>query len=191
MVDILKLPSQPPTSFLSNVFKLRCKTPSQQMTGPIFLSNIKQFPTDQPSNSVYAKRWTGRCPGDPPRLLDVGQTPYGLHRKIIYQELSRPIPARHDPPVSSKHRHQPVDTNKDFTKTRNAPTGVNLPPQTPLVGIHAQSTRLFDTLARHITVKAEPLRPSNSLINNSTSTLTTWQRYWASTHAERRRSVYR
>ena len=146
MVDILKLPSQPSSSFFAHALNQRCKTPSQQITAPIFLSNIKQYPADPQTNTLYPKRWIGRCLGDPPRLLDVAHVPYSLHRKIMYQELSRPILGRTDQQGSNKCRHQPLDISRDSAKIQNAPPGTSGTSQTSLLGIHVQSTRLFDTL---------------------------------------------
>ena len=164
MVDILKHPStsfsSSSSTFYANLFHLRCKTPAEQMSGPIFLSNTSQFPVQNYLSNLGGKRWIGRCPGDPARLLDVAQAPYGIHRRIINQELSRPVPARQEMP----------------TKTKNS-----------ALTVHAHGTRLFDALSKHISVKAEPLRATNQLNHNSTSTLTSWQRYWTSTHVERRR----
>ena len=169
MVDVLKYPSASFSSssatFYANLFHLRCKTPAEEMSGPVFLSNTSQFPVQNYLSNLSGKRWIGRCPGDPPRLLDVAQAPYGIHRRIIHHELSRPVAARQE-------------THPVVRPKPSASSGFI---------VQAQSTRLFDALSKHITVKAEPLRATNHLQHHSTSTLTSWQRYWTSTHVERRR----
>ena len=188
MVDILKYPSpsSSSSSFISNVFNLRCKPPAKSITGPIFLSTNTPFPVQDYLSNLARKRWMGRCPGDPPRLVDVPQSPYGIHRRIIHQELSRPVAARIDLAPTIRNT-QPKLINRDVTKMKNVPGGTGIATETSFLTIQAQSTRLFNALSKHITVKPEPLRPANNLTHGSTSTLTSWQRYWTSTHVERRR----
>ena len=138
------------------------------MSASIFMTNTTSFPVQNYLNSLGGKCWIGRRPGDPPRLLDVANAPYGIHRRIIHQELSRPVPTRQE-------FLQTVRSKQSKTST------------TSYLTVQAESKRLFDALSKHITVKSEPLRTTNQLNHTSTSTLTSWQKYWASTHAERRR----
>lgn len=191
MVDILKLPvqttaSSSAVSYYSYVFSLQCKAAMQPMTGPVTVVNSSRFPARNYLSNLAGNRWIGRCPGDPPRLLDVAHAPYGIHRRIIYQELSRPVPGRTE--ISTNVHDKPTkNSRRDSLKTRHAPAGTLTSSEASFMSAQAQSTRLFDSLSKHITVKAEPLRPTNNFTTGTTSTLTSWQRYWASTLAERRR----
>jgi hypothetical protein len=183
MVDIIKFLPHVPTSFSSNIHHLRTKTFNKQLTLPIDLSY-----TNDRINCLPTKRWIGNYRTNPPRLLDVSNTPYSIHRKVMYQELSRHCPITVDLNKSLKNKQRHL--NKETTKLSTTTTGNCLTIVTPQLSVSNGDTpnsRLFDTLSKHVTVKAEPLRPSNSFINSTTNTLTSWQRYWSSTHAQRRR----
>jgi hypothetical protein len=193
MVDIIKLPSYALSSFPLNIQNLRSTPFSQQATLPRYLSNPNNIPQNDLINNLYKKRWISNSPSNPTRLLNVSNTPYRLHRKVMYQELSRPCPTTVDLSRIWKSKPQRM-TNKDETKSiiSNATTaigtgGINMTSQTTFSHIDIQGSRLFDTLSKHVTIKPEPLRPANSFLSNSTNTLTSWQKYWTSTHAQRRR----
>lgn len=188
MVDIIKCLPHLPTFFASNIHNLQSKPFYQEITLPIYLSNTNNISQNDRINNIYTKRWIGNFPTNPSRLLDVSNSPYSLHRKIMYQELSRHCPTKVDLARSAKSRQQ-HNKNKDTTTTTTTPAsgGTNITSQTSFSNGDIQSSRLFDTLSKHVTVKAEPLRPSNNFINSATNTLTSWQRYWTSTHAQRRR----
>jgi len=109
----------------------------------------------------------------------------------MYQELSRYCPSTVDLSRSVKSKQQ-RNTTKDTTKITTSTTTLgsektNITSQPSFSYGDSQSSRLFDTLSKHVTVKPEPLRPSNNLTNNTANTLTSWQRYWTSTHVQRRR----
>jgi hypothetical protein len=184
MVDIIKSFPHAATSYPSNALNLRHKPPSQQINLPLLLPSIKNL--NDRLNGVQAKRWIGRCPCDPPRLVDNSNSPYNLHRKIMYQELVRQCPTTVDASSSRKIKQQ-RNINKDTSKITTGIGGMNIVSETTYSGIDIQSSRLFDTLSKHVTIKPEPLRSTNTLVHSSTSTLTSWQRYWTSTHTQRRR----
>jgi hypothetical protein len=194
MVDIIKSLPSVPTSFASNSQNLRYNPSSQQVSIPVLLSRVQNVSQNDRLKNLYTKRWIGPCLSNPSPLLDVSKSPYSLYRKVMYQELSRPYPTAVDANVSLKNKQQ-RNTNKDTTKTKvTAPTttttaieGTNNPSQSFTNTVDMQSSRLFDSLSKHFTIKAEPLRPSNSFTNSSTTTSTSWQKYWASTHVQRRR----
>lgn len=193
MVDIIKLPLNAPTSFSSNIHNPRSKHFSEQITLPIYLSSTNPVSLNERLSNIQTKRWIGNCPTNPPRLLDVANSPYSIHRKIMHQELSRHYPATFDMPKSGKNKLPPPpplnqrNLTKDSTMTVTSSGATNLTSQTSFDNVDAQSSRLFDTLSKHVTIKAEPLRPANNFTNNTTNTLTTWQKYWTSTLAQRRR----
>jgi hypothetical protein len=164
MVDIIKLLPHTATSFSSNAHHLQPKVFNQQI-------NL----------SIQTKRWFGNYPSNSTPSIDVSKSPYAIHRKIMYQQLSRHCPMTIDSNRSPRNKQH--GTSKETTKTN----GTNITPQPSITYGDVQSTRLFDTLSKHVTVKAEPLRSSNGLINNPTNTVTSWQKYWTSTHTQRRR----
>lgn len=194
MVDIIKPIAHGSTAFPLKSHLSRPRPFNQQVTLPIFVSHTENvFPNDRINNINQTKRWIGNIPPNPfSRLIDATNTPYGLHRKIMYQELSRRCPIT----VGSKSKQQ--NLNKERTKTSTTGTmttttttalngGPNVASQASFSNVDIQSSRLFDTLSKHVTIKGEPLRPMNTFNNITTNTLTSWQRYWASTHAQRRR----
>jgi len=190
MVDIIKFLPYVPTSLSSNIHNLRSKPYYQQITLPKYLSNTNNTSQNDRINNIYTKNWIGNCPTNPPRLLDISNSPYTLHKKIMHQELSGHYPTTVDFSrlAKSKQRQQSNTTKITTTTTTTAASGeTNLTSQPSFSNGHNQNSRLFDTLSKHVTIKAEPLRPSNSFINSSTNTLTSWQRYWTSTHVQRRR----
>jgi hypothetical protein len=193
MVDIIKSLPPLPTSFASNTHNsFRYNSSSQHLNLPVFLSHVQKFPQNDRINNIHTKRWMGHCPTNPPGLLDVSNTPYSLHRKVMFQELSRHNPTIVDLNGPLKNKQQQRNTNKDPAKTKITTTTTTTeetdhPTQSFSNVGDARSSRLFDTLSKHFTIKAEPLRPSNSFTNSTTTTLTSWQRYWASTHVQRRR----
>ena len=154
----------------------------------MFLSSLNYSPINDRLNNVFTNRWIGRRPCDPPRLLDISNAPYGIHRKLINQELLRPIPVRIDPPIQVKMR-SPRDMSKDSAKIRNSTTDFNSNSQMSRLNIQSRNNRRPDDLSQHITIKSQPIHPSNVFSHNSNSTLTSWQKYWISTHSERRRLV--
>jgi len=188
MVDIVKSLPKVPTSFSSNIYNLRSKPFSKKKKLPKCLPNTNEISLTDRLNNIHTKRWIGNYPANPSRLLDVSKTPYSIHRKIMYQELSRNFSSTIDISRSAKSKQQ-HNTSKDTTKstTTLGSEQTNITSQTSFSCSDTQSSRLFDRLSKHVTVKAEPLRPSNNLTNNSTNTLTSWQRYWTSTHVQRRR----
>jgi hypothetical protein len=192
MVDIIKSLPYVPTSFPSNIHNLSSKPYYRKITLPKYLSNTNNISQNDRINNIYTKHWSGNYPTNPSRLLDISNSPYSLHKKIMHQELSQHYPTTVDLSrlAKSKQRQQ-SNTTKNSTTTTATTTAAsgerNLTSQPSFSNGHNQNSRLFDTLSKHVTIKAEPLRPSNSFINSSTNTLTSWQRYWTSTHAQRRR----
>jgi hypothetical protein len=156
-----------------------------QISLPIFFSTVKNFSQNDRSTILpNAKRWIGRCPGDPPRQLNISDIPYSVHRKVIYRELAQYHPATINDvsaSIKSKQQQQQKNSSKESLK---ATTVISVP---SLSSIETQSSRLFDALSKHVTIKAEPLRPVNNFINNSSSTSSSWQKYWTSSHTQRRR----
>jgi hypothetical protein len=200
MVDIIKLPPHAPQPFSSNIHNPRSKAFSQHITLPIYLSTTNPISENDRVNNIRTKRWIGNCPTNPPRLLDVSNSPYSIQRKFMFQELSRHYPSTVDisrpgktklPPPPQQHQRT---TTKDSTiitttttTTATGSVGTNVTSQTALFYGENENSRLFDTLSKHVTIKPEPLRPLTNLTNSTTNTLTTWQRYWTSTHIQRRR----
>ncbi|CAM2700751.1 unnamed protein product [Rotaria socialis] len=186
MVDVIKF--QPSVSnTASTIQNLRYKSNSQQFNLPGFLAKCYIFVENEPLKNLPTKHWIDLCPQNPSRLLDVSNLPYSLHRKVMYQELSRTCTttrmARLNGPFKSK---QQCNTNK--TTTPAAVVGEsNTTSQPSFLNSDVQSCEIFNSLSKYITVKAEPLRPSNSVVKSPTNTITSWQKYWASTYAQRRR----
>jgi hypothetical protein len=86
-----------------------------------------------------------------------------------------------DMSASSKiKQQQQKNSNKEPLKVT---TVTSLP---VLSGVDSQNTRLFGALSKHVTIKAEPLRTENYFVNNTNKILSSWQKYWASTHTQRR-----
>jgi len=188
MVDIIKLLPPAATSFPSNTHHLRSKVFNQPIILPNYLTNTNNSFEINHLKNIQTKRWIGNCRLSPTSLIDVANSPYGIHRKIMYQQLSRHCSITVDPNRSKKSKQR--NPSKETTKTSVTTTGNDgtiITPQPSFINDDNQSSRLFDTLSKHVTVKAEPLRPSNNFLNSATNTLTSWQRYWTSTHTQRRR----
>jgi hypothetical protein len=107
----------------------------------------------------------------------------------MYQQLSRHYPSTVDLSISAKiNQPQQHNITKDSTKTTtNGNGGTSITFQSSLENDDIQSLRLSDTLSKHVTIKTEPVRPANNFINSTMNPLTSWQRYWTSTHVQRRR----
>ncbi|CAF1463856.1 unnamed protein product [Rotaria magnacalcarata] len=191
MVDVIKF--QPSVSnTASNIQNLRYKSNSQQFNLPGFLAKCYTFVENEHIKHLPTKHWIDLCPQNPSRLLDVSNLPYSLHRKVMYQELSRTCTTTTmthlNRPFKSK---QQCNTNKTTTTTTAAAAAVvgesNTTSQPSFFNSDVQSCEIFNSLSKYITVKAEPLRPPNSVVKGPTNTITSWQKYWASTYAQRRR----
>lgn len=188
MVDVIKPFLHGSTAFPIKSTNFRLKAINHQVTLPIFVSQTENLFTNERINNNQTKRWIGN-PFQ--RLLDVSNAPYSLHRKIMYQELSRRCPMTVDSSKGSKNK--PRSLTKEQTKTSTTTTtgfngGNYFLSQASFSNGDIQSSRLFDTLSKPVTIKAEPLRPVNALnTTTTTNVLTSWQRYWTSTHAQRRR----
>ncbi|CAF3645907.1 unnamed protein product [Rotaria sordida] len=183
MVDIVKFHPSVSNHFLSNNQNLRNKLTSQQFNLPIFLSRDYSFSKTNHLKNIHTKRWIDHCSDNSSRLLDASNLPYSVHRKIMYQQLSRQYTTtvRVNGPLKSKQQR---NASKDITTGCG---GTNVTSQPSFSNGDIQSSYVFNTLSKYITIKSEPLRPSNSFTRSSTNTSTSWQRYWASTHAQRRR----
>ena len=175
----MKFPSHTSQYFSSDAFSPPNKAPWQQVTRNMLGST----PNDR-TDASYAQRWIGRCLGDPPRLLDATHMARSIH-----PESTRVNRIRSDPvaPNRSVAQLQQRTLNKDSTKPRPSTAGPNNSSQSSFLCVAAQSARLFDSLSKHMVIKSEPLRPSSGLVHSSTNTATSWQRYWTSAHAQRRR----
>ena len=185
MIDIIKLLPHVPTSFSSNKDRWRSKPIYQRpnVLKPIPSSNnISQHDSGY---SIY-----GTCLGEHgttslSRLLDVSTAPYGIHRKVTYQQLSKDCPSRMDLTKSEKSKQRRKTSKDTSTTTSSVETHSSSQPSVSTSDTH--DARLFDTLSKHFTIKAEPLRPSTNSNNNPTDTQTSWQKYWTATHTPRRR----
>lgn len=203
MVDIIKSFSHGSTAFPLKSHLSRPKPINHQVTLPIFVSHTDNvFSSNDRINNNQTKRWIGNLSPNPfARLIDVSNTPYSLHRKIMYQELSRRCPITVDSSKGSNNKHRNLGKERTKTSTTTGTTttttatatttalngGLNGISQASFSNGDIQSSRLFDTLSKHVTIKAEPLRPTNTFNSLTTQTLTSWQKYWTSTHAQRRR----
>ena len=184
MVEFIKFLPSAPTSIPSHIHKIQNRLPSDQISLPIFFSTVNNNPQNDRHN---AKRWIGRCPGDPPRQLNISDTPYSIHRKVIYRELARYYPATTvDMCASIRIKQQQKNSNREPLKATIG-AGATVTTVSNLSLVDAENSHLFDALSKHVTIKAEPLRPSNNFVNNTNSTLSSWQKYWTSTHTQRRR----
>ena len=175
MVDIIKSFPHTATGFSNNTRRLQSKVFHPQIN---LLNNYKNNPT---------KRWIGSRPLNQTPLIDVSNSPYAIHRKVMYQQLSRNYPMTVDATKSSTSKQRSTSKETTKTSTTTASNGTYMIPQAMVEYGDVQSTRLFDTLSKHVTVKPEPIRAGNGLMNNPSNALTSWQRYWTSTHTQRRR----
>jgi len=176
MVDICKFLPPVLPSFHSNIHRIRNKSSCQQISIPLSFSSTNHIPQNDRSTIINnTKRWIGRCPGDPPRHVNISDLPYSLHRKIIDRELSRyntTITTTVDASPSIKIKHQ-KNSNREPLKTTTVTSNSLL-----------SNSHLFDALSKHVTIKSEPLRPTNNFVNN---TVSSWQKYWTSIQRQRRR----
>jgi hypothetical protein len=173
MVDIIKFLPPVLPSFRSNIHQIRNRTPSEQFPLPNVNNHLSQNDRSNFLNN-NTKRWIGRCPGDPSRQVNISdQQPYSLHRKVIYSELSRCCPTTTvDASIPNKIKQQKNCYREPLKVTTVTPNSV------------LSNSRLFDALSKHVTIKPEPLRPTNNFVS---STLSSWQKYWTSTHTQRKR----
>ncbi|CAF0878680.1 unnamed protein product [Rotaria sp. Silwood1] len=183
MVDIIKFQPSVSHHFPANNQSLRNKLNSQQLNLPIFLSSDYTFTEAEHIKKIDTKRWINYCGHNSSRLLDASNLPYSVHRKVMYQQLSRQCTTTVRIHGSLKTKQQ-RNASKDTTIGNG---GTNTTSQPSFCNSDIQSSHVFKTLSKYITIKPEPLRPSNSFTRSSTSTSTSWQRYWTSTHAQRRR----
>ncbi len=185
MVDIIKFLPHILPSFPSNIHRIRNRPTCEQ----IFLSTINQIPQNDYSNIINnTKRWIARCPGDPPRPFNISNLPYNLHRKVTYPELSRYYSATttttFDTSAPIKIKQQPQQQKNSNKEPLKATTVTS---NSVLSNVDVSNTDLFDALSQHVTIKAEPLRPANNFVNNTSNTSSSWQKYWISTNPQRRR----
>ena len=138
-----------------------------------------------------AKQWFGRCPGDPPRQLNISDLPYQMHRRTISRELTECFSTTIESSTTMKTKPPPLPPTvvPQQPRTYNKePLKVTTVTSTSFLSNgEATNSRLFDALSKHFTIKAEPLRPANNFLNNSNNTTSSWQKYWTSTQTQRRR----
>lgn len=127
------------------------------------------------------KHWFGRCPGDPPRQLNILDPPNPLHRR----ELSNCFSTTIDSSTTMKMKVSLPPVQKTNQKELLKVTTVTS--NSFLSNVDATNSRLFDALSKHFTIKAEPIRPVNHFLHNSNNITSSWQKYWASTQTQRRR----
>lgn len=154
----------------------------------MYLSSVHYNPGNDGLSSILAKRWIGRRPCDPPRFLDVAKMPYGIHRTVFQQELHRPAPLRIESFNQTKLR-ETSSFRKDFSKLKNNPNRIPSATNTLIRNNLSRNSRRADDKLVDLTVKCEKITPISHFSNGTTSTLTAWQKYWKSNHAERRRFV--
>ncbi len=174
MVDICKFLPPVLPSFHSNIPRIRNKSSCQQMFIPLIFSSNNYIPQNDRTNIINkTKRWIGRCPGDPPRHINISDLPYNLHRKVINHELSRYITTTTvDASPSIKIKEQ-KNSNREPLKATTVTSNSIL-----------SNSHLFNALSKHVTIKSEPLRPVNNFLNN---TVSSWQTYWTSIQTQRQR----
>ncbi|CAF1146757.1 unnamed protein product [Adineta steineri] len=191
MVDIIK-PISPVSTLLSSTnVQRQNRLTSKHLSLPVLVTTVDNIPSNEQTNIfLNSKRWIGRCPGEMTnRQLTTSNVAYNIHRKMIYRELSQFYPMTTgdlSAMIKIKQQHQQKNFNKESLKVTigTATTVTSLP---TVSSVDAQSSRLFDTLSKHVTIKAEPLRPTNYFINNTNKFVSSWKKYWASTHIQRRR----
>ena len=171
MIDIM----QPNSSILLS------KPLNDQITAPIFVPNINHVSTYKHLNIIKNNdHWIGRCPGDPPRHVNMLDPSSTLQRKLAryYPSTTTTIDSYYTLRTKQQQRECLIkEPLRVTTVTSNSILSNN----------EATNSRLFDVLSKHITVKSEPIRPINNSINQTANTLSSWQKYWSSTQVQRKR----
>ncbi|CAF0966357.1 unnamed protein product [Adineta ricciae] len=188
MVEVIQTFSSPSKLFTSNIYR----KDNKQVTLPIIVTTI-----DGPSSHGRVKnlqdttRWIGRSAGDTLPQLDSCHAAYTIHRKTIYHELSQFYPAAtadtNSTLIKIKQQYKQKNGNKDSLNVTVGTTTTTVAPLPNVSSGDTQNTRLFNTLSKHVTIKAEPIRQTNFLVNNTKKVLSSWQKYWTSTYTQRRR----
>ena len=149
---------------------------------PLSFSSLIGNTANQIQNT---KHWFGRCLGDPPRQLNNLDLPNPLHRQLISRELFHYFSTTVDSSTTMKLKAPLPPVQKTNHKELLKVTTVTS--HSFLSNVDVTNSRLFDTFSKNITIKAEPLRPANNFLNSSSNTASSWQKYWTSTHTQRRR----
>ncbi|UJR10592.1 hypothetical protein I4U23_014789 [Adineta vaga] len=187
MVDVIEF--LPPISGLFN--KNIHQKDTKQVILPIILTTVKNLPSnDRVNNFQNTTQWIARCPSDTLRQINTSHVAYDIHRKTISHELSQFYPADTTDKFSMvkiKQQQQPTNDTKDSLKVTVGTTTTTVTSLPNVSSVDTRSTRLFNTLSKHVTIKTEPLRQTNYLLNNSKKTSSSWQKYWTSRFTQRRR----
>lgn len=191
MVDIIRFLPPISKTVPSDIPRIKNRPTSKQITLPILFSTATiNYQNDRKNNNNHKKRSARRNNNTPSRQMGASDTSDGIYRKDIDQEMARYYPGTTiDMSASIKIKQQQQqqqykNSNRESFKAiiGNGTTVSSIP---ILSNVDARSSRLFDTLSKHFTIKAEPLRPSNQFVNNTTSTLSSWKKYWTSTETQK------
>ncbi|CAF0829723.1 unnamed protein product [Rotaria sp. Silwood1] len=188
MVDCIKFLPSISTQIPSNIHRIQNRLTSEQITLPILLSTVNNnYQHDRTTTHQHPKRWIGRCPRDPPLHVNASDELHRMHTKVIDHEMARYYPGTTiDMSASIKIKQPQRNSNKEPLRAIIG-TGTTVTSTSILTNVDDRSSRLFDTLSKHVTIKAEPLRSTNDFANNTAYTLSSWKKYWASSFAQRRR----
>ncbi|CAF2376408.1 unnamed protein product [Rotaria sp. Silwood2] len=190
MVDIIKFLPSVPTHSPSNIHRIQNRLTSEQITLPILLSAVNNnYQHDRTNTINHTKRWIGRCPRDPTHRINISDGLQSMRPNAIDHEIARYYPGitiDMSASIKIKQQQQQRNSSKEPLKVIIG-TGTTVTSASILTNVDDQSSRLFDALSKHVTIKPEPLRSTNNFSNNTTYTLSSWKKYWASTFAQRRR----
>ncbi|CAF1180743.1 unnamed protein product [Rotaria sordida] len=190
MVDIIKFLPSVPTEIPSNIGRIQKRLTSEQITLPILLSTVNNNHQHDRTTAInHTKRWIGRCPRDPLRYINISDGLHSMDPKVIDHEMARYYPGTTidmSASIKIKQQQQQRNRNREPLKVIIG-TGTAVTSASILPNVDDRSTRLFDTLSKHVTIKPEPIRSTNDFVNSTTYTLSSWKKYWGLTFAQRRR----
>lgn len=187
MVDVIKLQPSLYNSTL-NAQHPQCKSGSRQFNLTGLLARCYAYADNESIKNLQSKQWIDLCPHNPSRWLDSSAAPYSLHRKVMYQELSRPC-ASTTVRLNGTAKVKPQQSTSYISKNTIGGTvgGIHNTAQASFYNSDIQNGSSFNSLSKFITVKPEPLRPSHNLAKSSPNTVSSWQKYWTSTYGQRRK----
>ncbi|CAF2095828.1 unnamed protein product [Rotaria magnacalcarata] len=202
MVDIIKI--LPPLSkpVASDIHRIHNRPTSRQITLPILFSTVTiHSKHDRTTTFNLKNRSTRRGPGDLHHQINVCDTQDSMHRALIDHEMARYYSGTTidmSASIKIKQQQQQQQQQQQSQQQKNSSnrepfraiigSGTTVTSIPVITNVDARSSRLFDTLSKHFTIKAEPLRPVNNFVNNTTSTLYSWKKYWTSTEIQKRQN---
>ena len=190
MVDIFgTLPSVAPTN-PSTLRLIRNKLTTEQTNLPlIFSTNNNNCRQDYATGISDTKRWTGHGLDEISHPFNVSDVSHRIHRKFIDHELDQCYSTTtNDTTVSYQIKQHAQQKNSIKQPLRVAiGTGATATSIPIVSNVDDHNSCLFNVLSKHFTIRAEPLRPTNYFVNDTSNIKFLWKNYRISSNIQKRR----